>query len=320
MAASSRRWPPAVYWRDHVVISHDIFHLPPTDAAPPMNPSTMTALPHDRTAYFISDGTGITAETFGMSLLSQFDDLKTRNVRLPFTDSPAKAHEAVARINLAAQNDGRRPLVFSTLANPEISGIVQTANAEYLDLIGTFVQRLEGELGRKASRGVGQFHRIKSPDAYQARIDAINFSLSHDDGQQHAELGTADVILVGVSRCGKTPTSLYLSIQHGIKAANYPLIPEDFDRMRLPEVLYQYKHKLFGLTITPERLHEVRSERRPDSRYASLENCRVEVRQAESMMRREGVSMLSTTTKSIEEIAATILTVIEMDDVVPPIV
>ena len=240
--------------------------------------------------------------------------------RLPFTDSPAKAHEAVARINLAAQNDGRRPLVFSTLANPEISGIVQTANAEYLDLIGTFVQRLEGELGRKASRGVGQFHRIKSPDAYQARIDAINFSLSHDDGQQHAELGTADVILVGVSRCGKTPTSLYLSIQHGIKAANYPLIPEDFDRMRLPEVLYQYKHKLFGLTITPERLHEVRSERRPDSRYASLENCRDEVRQAESMMRREGVSMLSTTTKSIEEIAATILTVIEMDDVVPPIV
>ena len=215
-----------------------------------MNPSTMTALPHDRTAYFISDGTGITAETFGMSLLSQFDDLKTRNVRLPFTDSPAKAHEAVARINLAAQNDGRRPLVFSTLANPEISGIVQTANAEYLDLIGTFVQRLEGELGRKASRGVGQFHRIKSPDAYQARIDAINFSLSHDDGH----------------------------------------------------------------------LHEVRSERRPDSRYASLENCRDEVRQAESMMRREGVSMLSTTTKSIEEIAATILTVIEMDDVVPPIV
>ena len=320
MAAASRCWPPAVCWRGHVVISHDIFRLPPTDAAPPMNPSTMTALPHDRTAYFISDGTGITAETFGMSLLSQFDDLKTRNVRLPFTDSPAKAHEAVARINLAAQNDGRRPLVFSTLANPEISGIVQTANAEYLDLIGTFVQRLEGELGRKASRGVGQFHRIKSPDAYQARIDAINFSLSHDDGQQHAELGTADVILVGVSRCGKTPTSLYLSIQHGIKAANYPLIPEDFDRMRLPEVLYRYKHKLFGLTITPERLHEVRSERRPDSRYASLENCRDEVRQAESMMRREGVSMLSTTTKSIEEIAATILTVIEMDDVVPPIV
>ena len=320
MAAASRCWPPAVCWRGHVVISHDIFRLPPTDAAPPMNPSTMTTLPHDRTAYFISDGTGITAETFGMSLLSQFDDLKTRNVRLPFTDSPAKAHEAVARINLAAQNDGRRPLVFSTLANPEISGIVQTANAEYLDLIGTFVQRLEGELGRKASRGVGQFHRIKSPDAYQARIDAINFSLSHDDGQQHAELGTADVILVGVSRCGKTPTSLYLSIQHGIKAANYPLIPEDFDRMRLPEVLYQYKHKLFGLTITPERLHEVRSERRPDSRYASLENCREEVRQAESMMRREGVSMLSTTTKSIEEIAATILTVIEMDDVVPPIV
>lgn len=268
----------------------------------------------ERTAFFISDGTGITAETFGCSLLSQFDDMHTRYVRLPFIDTEDKAQEAVARINAQGSSDGQRPLVFSTLANPAISGIVQTAAALYLDLIGTFVSRLEGELGRKSSHSMGQFHRIKSPDQYQARIDAINFSLSHDDGQQHAELHTADVILVGVSRCGKTPTSLYLSIQHGIKAANYPLIPEDFDRMRLPEALYKYKNKLFGLTITPERLHEVRSERRPDSRYASLANCREEVAAAESMMRREGIAMLSTTTKSIEEIAATILTVIEQPD------
>ena len=146
---------------------------------------TSTPQGHERTAYFISDGTGITSETVAMSLLSQFDDLKTRNVRLPFIDSEAKAHEAVARINLTAQNDGRRPLVFSTLAIPAISEIVQTANACYLDLIGTFVSSLETELGRKASRGVGQFHRIKSPDEYQARIDAINFSLSHDDGQRN---------------------------------------------------------------------------------------------------------------------------------------
>ncbi|MDO4683574.1 MAG: pyruvate, water dikinase regulatory protein [Lautropia sp.] len=266
-----------------------------------------------RSAFFISDGTGITAETFGCSMLSQFDDLHTRNIRLPFTDSETKAHEAVARINQQGQADGARPLVFSTLANPQISDIVKTADALYLDLMGTFVDRLETELDRKSSHKLGQYHGIKSPDQYQARIDAINFSLSHDDGQQHTDLGSADVILVGVSRCGKTPTSLYLSIQHGIKAANYPLIPEDFARKRLPDVLYQYKSKIFGLTITPERLHEVRSERRPDSRYASLENCREEVRQAETMMRREGISMLSTTTKSIEEIAATILTVIEME-------
>lgn len=276
--------------------------------------STPAPRSYDRTAYFISDGTGITAETFAMSMLTQFEDLKTRNVRLPFTDTEAKAHEAVARINLAAEHDGCRPLVFSTLANPVISQIIRGARAQYLDLIGTFVASLEQELGRKASHGMGQFHRIKSPDEYQARIDAINFSLSHDDGQQHTELGSADVILVGVSRCGKTPTSLYLSIQHGIKAANYPLIPEDFERMCLPQELYKYKDRLFGLTITPERLHEVRSERRPDSRYASLANCRDEVRQAESMMRREGIAMLSTTTKSIEEIAATILTVIQQDE------
>ncbi len=274
-----------------------------------------TGTPPSRSAFFISDGTGITAETFGCSMLSQFDDLSFRNIRLPFTDTEAKARDAVARINQQAQADKARPLVFSTLANPAISRIVQEANALYLDLMGTFVARLEDELGQKSSHSIGQYHRIKSPDEYQARIDAINFSLSHDDGQQHAELGTADVILVGVSRCGKTPTSLYLSIQHGIKAANYPLIPEDFERKRLPDVLYQYKHKLFGLTITPERLHEVRSERRLGSRYAALENCREEVREAEAMMRREGISMLSTTTKSIEEIAATILTVIELDAV-----
>ncbi|MDO4905047.1 MAG: pyruvate, water dikinase regulatory protein [Lautropia sp.] len=268
-----------------------------------------------RSAFFISDGTGITAETFGCSMLSQFDDLHTRNIRLPFIDTEAKARDAVTRIDQQAEHDKARPIVFSTLANPATSDIIQRANALYLDLMGTFVARLETELGQRSSHSIGQYHRIKSPDEYQARIDAINFSLSHDDGQQHAELGTADVILVGVSRCGKTPTSLYLSIQHGIKAANYPLIPEDFDRRRLPEVLYRYKHKLFGLTIKPERLHEVRSERRLGSRYASLENCREEVREAEAMMRREGIAMLSTTTKSIEEIAATILTVIELDDV-----
>ncbi len=265
------------------------------------------------TAFFVSDGTGITAETFGYSVLSQFEDLKIRRVRLPFIDDEAKAKDAVARINQQALQDGRRAIIFSTLVNTRINDVVRTANALFMDLIATFVEPLEAEFNVKSSHSIGRFHRIESADKYGARIEAINFSLAHDDGQLHADLAKADVILIGVSRSGKTPTSLYLAMQHGIKAANYPLIPEDFDRRKLPEVLYQYREKLFGLTISPARLHEVRTERRPGSRYASIESCRAEVASAEAMMRREGVAMLSSTTKSIEEIATTILTVIQID-------
>jgi regulator of PEP synthase PpsR (kinase-PPPase family) len=257
--------------------------------------------------FYVSDGTGITAETFGQSVLTQFEGLPFRHVRLPFIDSLDKADATVARIDAQAQQDGNRPLVFSTLVNPEINRIVRRAQAMFLDLFSTFVEPLEQEFGVKSTHTIGRFHQTADSSKYKARIEAINFALQHDDGQSSAELSRADVILVGVSRCGKTPTSLYLAMQHGIKAANYPLIPDDFERRRLPDVLYQYKPRLFGLTITPDRLAEVRHERRPASRYASLVNCRMEVREAESMMRREGITWLSTTTKSIEEIATTVL-------------
>jgi regulator of PEP synthase PpsR (kinase-PPPase family) len=261
----------------------------------------------DRTVFYLSDGTGITAETFGHSLLSQFENLRLRTIRLPFVDSVAKAHEAVERIERQGRIDRHRPVVFSTLVDSSINDIVRQANCRFLDLFATFVEPLEVEFGVRSSHRIGRSHAAADSEAYQNRIAAINFSLAHDDGQQHSELPQADVILVGVSRCGKTPTSLYLAMQHGIKAANYPLIPEDFDRGRLPDELYRHKPKLFGLSIAPERLAEVRQERRPGSRYASLDNCRFEVAEAESMMRREGIRWLSTTTKSIEEIATTVL-------------
>ena len=176
-----------------------------------------------------------------------------------------------------------------------------------LDTFGTFIAPLEQELGLKSNHRVGRFTDISQSKAYNARIEAINFSLEHDDGQTHKDLDSADVILVGVSRSGKTPTSLYLAMQHGMKAANYPLIPDDFERRQLPPALVPHRKKIFGLTIDPLRLSEIRNERRPDSRYASLQNCRYEVSEAEAMMRRAGVRWLSTTTKSIEEIATTIL-------------
>jgi len=274
---------------------------------PPPAPSEAVR-PAGRTVFFISDGTGITAETFGSSILAQFDSLRFRLRRIPFIDSVEKAIEAVHVIEQQAQEDGKRPIVFSTLVNTEILARIQQVRALHLDMFKTFVEPLERELGVKSSHTIGRFHHANDTEAYKNRIEAINFSLAHDDGQSVRNLEEADVILIGVSRSGKTPTSLYLAMQHGLKVANCPLIPEDFERDALPSTIVPYKPKLFGLTIDPDRLSQIRNERRPGSKYAALENCRMEVTSAEALMRRESITWLSTTTKSIEEIATTILT------------
>jgi regulator of PEP synthase PpsR (kinase-PPPase family) len=262
-----------------------------------------------RTVYYISDGTGITAETFGNAVLAQFES-EFRHVRLPFIDSVEKAQQVVQQITQAAQAEGRRPIIFSTLVDPAIYAVISSgceSRGMVMDMFGAFVSPLEQELGVKSNHRVGRFSDISKSQAYSNRIEAINFSLQHDDGQSNRDLASADVILIGVSRSGKTPTSLYLAMQHGLKVANYPLIPEDFERQHLPEALVPYKKKLFGLTINPERLAQIRNERRPNSKYASIDNCRAEVADAEAMMKRSGIRWLSTTTKSIEEIATTIL-------------
>jgi len=261
----------------------------------------------NRTVFFVSDGTGITAETFGNAILAQFE-IEPKHVRLPFVDSVDKAYQAVRQINHTGAVEGIKPIVFTTLVNMEILKIIQDGcQGMLLDMFGMFVHPLETELGLKSNHRVGRFSDASKSKEYQSRIEAINFSLEHDDGQSHRDLEHSDVILVGVSRSGKTPTSLYLAMQYGLKASNYPLIPEDFERQQLPPSLKAHRHKIFGLTIQPERLAEIRNERRPNSKYASLENCRMEVAEAESMMRRSGIRWLSTTTKSIEEISTTIL-------------
>ncbi len=266
----------------------------------------------ERTVFIVSDGTGITAETFSHSVLSQFESVTFNQIRIPFIDTVAKADDVVQRINRCAAERGYKPIVFTTLVNPEVLERVNTANALYLDLFGAFVKPLEQILGVKSSHSIGKSHKATNSLQYRNRIDAINFSLAHDDGQFITGLAQADVILVGVSRCGKTPTSLYLAMQYGVKAANFPLIPEDFDRGNLPSTILPYRKKLFGLTIQPERLSEVRNERRPDSKYASLQQCRHEVAEAERLMRREGIPTLSTTTKSIEEISTTVLQEVDL--------
>ena len=271
----------------------------------------------NRSVFFVSDGTGITAETFGNSILAQFAT-KHRHVRRPFIDTVAKARQVLTEINAVAESEQRRPIVFVTLVNDDVRNVVASPECRGLvmDMFRTFIEPLEVEFGMKSSHRVGRFSDAAKSHEYHDRIDAINFSLAHDDGQSARNLAAADVILVGVSRSGKTPTSLYLAMQHGVKAAKYPLIPEDFERKRLPQPLQPHVGKCFGLTIDPERLAQIRHERRPGSKYAALDNCRHEVREAEALMRRCGIAWLSSTHKSIEEIATTILRDIRPDRLV----
>ena len=267
--------------------------------------TTLQEIP-PRTVFIVSDGTGITAEAIARSVLSQFN-LSFSRIHIPFVDTVEKAVDARKQIENEYLQTGLLPIVFSTLVIPELVMIIREAKALHLDVIQTFVEPLKRELGIAPKREIGLSHQNMESQEYKDRIEAINFTLAHDDGQSNRNLDEADVILVGVSRSGKTPTSLYLAMQYGLKVANYPLIPEDFERGHLPASLIPYKHKLFGLTILPERLAEVRNERRPNSKYASLQNCRYEVTEAEAMMNLEKIPDLSSTSKSIEEISTAIL-------------
>ncbi len=260
-----------------------------------------------RTVFFISDRTGITAEVLGNSLLSQFEGIEFQRLTIPFVDSPEKIDSVIQQMNETAEREGRRPVVFSSIVDEAMSErLRRNTNSLTLDLFQAFISPLESELEAKSSHAAGRSHGIANSHEYFARMDAINFAQSHDDGAATQELDRAQVILVGVSRCGKTPTSLYLALQFGIRAANYPFTPDDFAERALPATVLPHKDRLFGLTINPDRLHAIREERRPRSKYASLDNCRYEVRECEHLFERESIPMLDTTAKSIEEIATTI--------------
>jgi len=265
----------------------------------------------NRTVLFVSDGTGITAGALG-KLLEHFPQTHFHQVRLPFTDTLEKIKQAQDAILHATEIDGGRPVVIMSLGNIELRNALKESNAYFIDLFNTFIDPLGLELEQKPLTGAGIAHSVMG-SSYHERMEAINFTLGHDDGMTNSGLDEAQVILVGVSRCGKTPTSIYLAMQFGIKAANYPLIPEDFERGTLPEVLNKHMDKIYGLTIKPERLHSVRSERRPDSFYASLENCRKEIETAENLMRSAGITWADSTSRSIEELSAIILQKIRID-------
>lgn len=258
-----------------------------------------------RTVYFVSDQTGVTAETVGQSVLAQFAGLEVREVTLPFVSSVEKAHEAVRRIDRTCDEEGVRPIVFSTLVEDELRGIVMKCNALFLDCFAGLVGPLERELERRSAHRTGRSHLVADV-VYTLRMDAINYSLAHDDGAA-GDYGRADVILVGVSRSGKTPTCLYMALQYGVFAANYPLTDDELEAGTLPKRLEPQRQKLYALTIRPERLRQIREERRPQSRYASAQQVQYEVRAAEAIFARYGIAMLDTTESSIEEIASRIM-------------
>jgi regulator of PEP synthase PpsR (kinase-PPPase family) len=260
-----------------------------------------------RTVFFVSDQTGVTAETMGHSLLTQFEGLEFRQVTLPFIATVDKAEEAVRKINATGQEDGLRPIVFSTLVKDDLRRVVKGSNGLFLDFFDAFLGPLEGELEVKSSERAGRAHGIADQVIYSTRIEATNFALASDDGAISADFERADVILIGVSRSGKTPTCVYMAMQYGVFAANYPFTEDDFDTKQLPVAVRGQTRKLFGLTIAPTRLQQIRTERRPGSRYASIAQCEFEVRSAENLFHRHGIPFIDTTECSIEEIASRII-------------
>ena len=262
---------------------------------------------NNRKAFFLSNRTAITAETLGLSLLAQFEDEFIEQMTIPFVDSEKKAHKAAILIKKEYEKTGIKPIVISTLIDTDLMNIIKTTGALVLDTFELFLPALEKELSAQHHVGSKPSHRIRDEKIYDARIHAVDFSLLHDDGLRAKHYSDADVILLGVSRSGKTPTSLYMALQFGLKAANYPITEEEMDSERLPEILRQHKPKCFGLTTEAMRLHQIRQERMPDSRYASLEQCKYEIKAVEAMFLQHGIPSINTVSMSVEEIATKIV-------------
>ncbi len=250
-----------------------------------------------RTAFCVSDHTGVTVEAVAKSVLSQFSSIEFSLIVLPFIDSADKAQAAAAR--MAAVPDA---LVFSSLTDPALRDILRQRCAKLFDVFDLVAPAVEAALGQAMTPRGGHTHGMAGN--YESRMDAVNFSLALDDGLQPQRLDQADLVLVGVSRVGKTPTALYLAMQYGLRAANYPLTPEDLGQDALPAVLVPHLPRLRALTLSAERLAAIRQARYPDSRYASLEQCRQELASAERLFRRHGLPVIDTTRMSVEEIAA----------------
>lgn len=261
----------------------------------------------ERDVFFISDRTGITAETLGLSLLTQFNGIKFKRHTRRFVDSLDKARAVAEEIRRTVLETNMQPIVFSTLIDEEMRRAVADTDAVFFDLVDTFITPLEAALQLRSSHAIGRSREVVDQSKYTVRMDAVNFALMTDDGLHTQDYGRSDVIVIGVSRSGKTPTCLYLALTFGIYAANYPLIEEDLEEPRLPATLAPHRSRLFGLSIDPVRLHQIRRERKAEGSYATLKRCQYETAQAEALFRTENIPYLTATTMSVEEIASTLL-------------
>jgi regulator of PEP synthase PpsR (kinase-PPPase family) len=260
-----------------------------------------------RTVFFVSESTGITAETLGHSLLSQFPHIEFTYHQRSFIDNEKKASTLVKEIAKISKNEGFKPLVFATMPETEINQILKDADCHYYEVFESILDKIGQDLHTEPTRESGLSHGLVNEKTYDARIDALNYTLMHDDAMVLKTLHEADVIIVGVSRSGKTPTSLYLALKFGIKAANYPITDDDFDRDELPKVLLENKDKLVATTIKAKRLQQIREKRRPNSQYSSLQTCKSEIKKAHKLYERYGLEPLDVTSQSIEELAAQIV-------------
>ncbi len=257
--------------------------------------------------FFISDSTGITIESLGHSLFTQFPKFTFEKEVFPFVTDKEDAEKVISRIKKVASNSQSKPIVFTSLADEKLKSLFISNGITVFDIFSTFIPDIESHLGTHASHAIGETHGVGSTSGYLQRIDALNFALSHDDGMKINDIEHADIILTGVSRSGKTPTCLYLAMHYNLKAANYPLTDSDFDNPFLPEILSKVQERVFGLTISPQQLNKIREERKPDSQYASYEQCVFEIEKAETMFNNSGLDFINTSAVSIEEIATTII-------------
>jgi len=263
-----------------------------------------------RAVFFISDSTGLTAESYGSSLLSQFPDTEFESVKHSFVDNEEQARKTVLAIEKSTEIYHNQPIVFSTLVEPAIQNIIESADACVISLFGTFIGPLEMALDEKSAHTLGRSRDVIGKLGYERRLDAIDYSLAHDDGVRPDQYDEAEVILVGVSRSGKTPTSLFLAMSHSINAGNYPLTEDELGADVLPDILLKHRKKLIGLTIKPGQLSNIREKRRPNSKYASLQYCKNEIKTAEAMFMRASIPFFDSTDISIEELAGSVMKVI----------
>ncbi len=260
-----------------------------------------------RNAFIVSDRTGLTAEAMAHSLLSQFPSIDFHMETFTFVDTVAKARELVERCDSIRENTGSAPLVFLTMVNDNLRAVFDETDMEVFDLFRTFIGPMEKQLGVKSSHTIGKSHGVTDEKAYTSRIAAVHFALQTDDGMDFDHYRQADLIIVGVSRCGKTPTSLYLSLHYGLYVSNYPLTDHELERKELPQALQRYTDKLFGLTIDPFRLLQIRQQRYQGSTYSTAATCQREIAQAEALFRSHGIPWLNTTRMSVEEIGAMVV-------------